>query len=74
VLTPWHVGIALNKIAGGWRGAFEPRQLWTAWDRGAATGVDLARPPAAIFGPQPNGQWRNCGASMAYRRPTPWVA
>jgi hypothetical protein len=44
VLFSWHLGIALNKIAGSWRGAFEPRKFWTAWDRGAATSVDVLDP------------------------------
>jgi hypothetical protein len=44
VLFSWHLGIALNEIAGSWRGAFEPRKFWTAWDRGAATSVDVLDP------------------------------
>lgn len=44
VLFSWHLGIALNKIAGSWRGAFEPRKFWTAWDRGAATSIDVLSP------------------------------
>ena len=44
VLFSWHLGIALNKIAGSWRGAFEPRKFWTAWDRGAATSIDVLDP------------------------------
>lgn len=36
VLFSWHLGIALNQIVGSWRGAFEPRKFWTAWDHGAA--------------------------------------
>jgi hypothetical protein len=44
VLFSWHLGIPLNKIAGSWRGAFEPWKFWTAWDRGAATSVDVLDP------------------------------
>ena len=44
VLFSWHLGIALNEIAGSQHGAFEPRKFWTAWDRGAATTVDLLEP------------------------------
>ena len=44
VLFSWHLGIALNKIAGSSRGAFEPRKFWTAWDRGAATSIDVLDP------------------------------
>jgi hypothetical protein len=44
VLFSWHLGVALNKIAGSWRGAFEPGKFWTAWDRGAATSVDVLDP------------------------------
>jgi hypothetical protein len=41
VLFSWHLGIRLNDIAGASTGAFEPRKFWTAWDRGAATTVDV---------------------------------
>lgn len=41
VLFSWHVGIKLNEIAGASTGAFEPRKFWTAWERGAATTVDI---------------------------------
>ena len=44
VLFSWHLGIPLNEIAGSRRGAFEPRKFWTAWDRGAATTVDMLSP------------------------------
>lgn len=44
VLFSWHLGIVLNKVAGSWRGAFEPRTFWTAWDRGAATSIDVLDP------------------------------
>lgn len=41
VLYSWHVGIRLTPVAGRFEGAFEPRRFWTAWDRGAATTVDV---------------------------------
>jgi hypothetical protein len=41
VLFSWHLGIKLNDIANASTGAFEPRKFWTAWDRGAATNVDV---------------------------------
>lgn len=44
VLFSWHLGIKLNDIARRSTGAFEPRRFWTAWDRGAATTVDLLDP------------------------------
>lgn len=44
VLYSWHVGVHLNAIAGKFEGAYEPRRFWTAWDRGAATTVDVVAP------------------------------
>jgi hypothetical protein len=44
VLYSWHVGIKLNEIAKTFRGAYEPRRFWIAWDRGAATTVDVVDP------------------------------
>ncbi|MGD9571129.1 MAG: hypothetical protein AB7V62_04515 [Thermoleophilia bacterium] len=44
VIFSWHLGIRLNDIAGARTGAFEPRRFWTAWDRGAATTVDVLDP------------------------------
>lgn len=41
VLFSWHLGIKLNELAGSFTGAFEPNKFWTAWDRGAATTVDV---------------------------------
>lgn len=41
VLYSWNLGIKLNEIAQSFRGAYEPRRFWTAWDRGAATTVDV---------------------------------
>jgi hypothetical protein len=44
VLFSWHLGIKLNALAGSFQGSFEPRRFWTAWDRGAATTVDIVAP------------------------------
>lgn len=44
VLFSWHLGIKLNDIANTAHGAYEPRRFWTAWDRGAATTVDIVAP------------------------------
>lgn len=41
VIFSWHVGIKLNELAQSAEGAFEPRHFWTAWERGAATTVDV---------------------------------
>jgi hypothetical protein len=41
VLYSWHVGIKLNELAKSSRGAFAPEKFWTAWERGAATTVDV---------------------------------
>ena len=44
VLFSWHLGIKITDVAGSFRGAYEPRRFWTAWDRGAATAADLLDP------------------------------
>lgn len=41
VLYSWHVGVQLTPVAGRFEGGYEPRRFWTAWDRGAATTVDV---------------------------------
>jgi hypothetical protein len=41
VLYSWHLGIKLNELARSYRGAYEPRRFWTAWERGGATNVDV---------------------------------
>lgn len=41
VIYSWHVGIKLNELAQSAHGALEPRHFWTAWQRGAATTVDV---------------------------------
>jgi hypothetical protein len=50
VLFSWHLGIELNELAGSFRGSFEPRIFWTAWDRGAATTVDVVAPDSDFWG------------------------
>jgi hypothetical protein len=37
-------------IAGSFRGAYEPRRFWTAWDRGAAPSADLLDPAWDFWG------------------------
>jgi hypothetical protein len=44
VIYSWHLGVKLNDIAKSSTGAFEPRRFWTAWERGAATTVDVVAP------------------------------
>lgn len=44
VIYSWHLGVKLNDIAKSSTGAFEPRRFWTAWQRGAATTVDVVAP------------------------------
>lgn len=44
VIYSWHIGVKLNEIANSSHGAFEPRHFWTAWQRGAATKVDVVAP------------------------------
>jgi hypothetical protein len=41
VIFSWHLGVKLNAIANSTTGVFEPRHFWTAWERGAATTVDV---------------------------------
>lgn len=41
VIYSWHVGVKLNELAQSAEGAFEPRHFWTAWERGAATTIDV---------------------------------
>lgn len=40
VIFSWHIGIALNQVAGSFRGALAPEKFWVAWDRGAAMRVN----------------------------------
>lgn len=41
VIMSWHMGIRLTDAAGSTTGSFHPPLFWTAWDRGAATSVDV---------------------------------
>lgn len=50
VLYSWHVGVQLTPVAGKFEGAYEPRRFWTAWDRGAATTVDVVAPDWDFWG------------------------
>lgn len=50
VLFSWHLGIKLTEVAGAYRGAFEPRRFWTAWDRGGAVTTDVVAPEWDFWG------------------------
>ena len=41
VILSWHLGIALNDVAGAAKGALDPKEFWHAWARGEAVKVDL---------------------------------
>lgn len=53
VIYSWHLGVKLNEIANSSHGAFEPRHFWTAWQRGAATTVDVVDPDWDFWGAAP---------------------
>lgn len=53
VIYSWHLGVKLNDIANSSHGAFEPRHFWTAWQRGAATTVDVVAPDWDFWGAAP---------------------
>ena len=44
VILSWHLGIALNDVAGAAKGALDPKEFWHAWARGEAVKVDLFGP------------------------------
>jgi hypothetical protein len=44
VLFSWHLGIALNEVAGAAKGALDPQEFWHAWARGERMKVDLFAP------------------------------
>ena len=44
VIFSWHLGIEINKLAGSFRGAFDPEQFWKAWARGVQMRLDLFSP------------------------------
>jgi hypothetical protein len=50
VIFSWHLGVKLNDIANSTTGVFEPRHFWTAWERGAATTVDVVAPDWDFWG------------------------
>jgi hypothetical protein len=41
VLFSWHLGIALNEVAGAAEGALDPQEFWHAWVRGERMKIDL---------------------------------
>jgi hypothetical protein len=44
VILSWHLGIALNDVAGAAKGALDPQEFWHAWARGEAVTLDLFGP------------------------------
>jgi tellurite resistance protein len=44
VILSWHLGIALNEVAGAARGALDPQEFWRAWARGERVTIDLFDP------------------------------
>jgi hypothetical protein len=44
VILSWHLGIALNEVAGAAKGALDPHAFWHAWARGETVTVDLFGP------------------------------
>jgi hypothetical protein len=44
VIFSWHLGIALNELAGAAKGALDPQEFWHAWARGERMQVDLFGP------------------------------
>jgi hypothetical protein len=44
VIFSWHLGIALNELAGAAKGALDPQEFWHAWARGERMTVDLFSP------------------------------
>jgi hypothetical protein len=53
VLYSWHAGIKLSDLAHSAHGAFEPHRFWTAWERGAATTVDVVAADWDFWGATP---------------------
>src|SRR5215813_13117662 len=44
VILSWHLGIALNDVAGAAKGALDPQEFWHAWARGELVTADLFDP------------------------------
>src|SRR5262245_37228767 len=44
VILSWHLGIALNDVAGAAKGALDPQEFWHAWARGERVTIDLFDP------------------------------
>ncbi len=44
VIYSWHLGIALNPLAGSTTGAFDGERFWRAWERGRLTTMDTFGP------------------------------
>jgi ubiquinone biosynthesis protein Coq4 len=50
VIFSWHLGIALNEVAGAAKGALDPTEFWRAWMRGEQTKLDLFSPAWDFWG------------------------
>jgi ubiquinone biosynthesis protein Coq4 len=44
VILSWHLGIALNEVAGAAKGGLDPQEFWHAWARGERVTADLFGP------------------------------
>lgn len=49
VILSWHLGIALNDVAGAATGALDPEEFWHAWARGEAMTVDIFSPDWTLW-------------------------
>jgi hypothetical protein len=50
VIFSWHLGIALNPLAGSASGAFNGEKFWRAWERGRMTTLDTFGPDWDLWG------------------------
>jgi hypothetical protein len=50
VIFSWHLGIALNPLAGSAKGAFDGEKFWRAWERGRETTLDTFGPVWDFWG------------------------
>ncbi|HEY1730887.1 MAG TPA: hypothetical protein VGG15_04020 [Terriglobales bacterium] len=50
VIFSWHLGIALNPLAGSAKGAFDAEKFWRAWERGRMATLDTFGPDWDFWG------------------------
>ncbi len=50
VIFSWHLGIALNPLAGSAKGAFDGEKFWRAWERGRIATLDTFGPDWDFWG------------------------